>query len=464
MAAAEASASFLGLGPGSRDPGVVAASRRRSRGPRNRKKAWKRLSGPEARLGREIADFLEDVALEQRTTGGLISEQPDEGLFFLDTGNATKDKGEDLGSRPPLKPLHVDLVLQPLSKVPAPKDILAHQIPNARKLRRRREFWARQAEKGLFPREERRFRNRLRRDPPPSAAAPPPHLEKGRSDPHREFYDLWGAHNPLDQALVGQDPWFLQQTKKLKVKRPSRLQPLPEVPALEVIDGGGSYNPTFGEHQALLLRAHEEELRKQRAEEKLERRLQIPAGIQLPTAESVLQEQCEGLLEEEEEEEEQEEEAEAEPREAPRAQKGKKTEQQRRREKEARALAQRQRREAAARSARQELFRLRALRRQVARWEAELRRRRALRAAARAAGKARPRRVGRLRYQEPALDVQLSHELPESLRVLKPEGSILRDRFKSFQKRNMIEPRERAKFKRKYRLKYVEKRAFRAVT
>ncbi|XP_057281244.1 ribosome biogenesis protein NOP53 [Pezoporus wallicus] len=128
------------------------------------------------------------------------------------------------------------------------------------------------------------------------------------------------------------------------------------------------------------------------------------------------------------------------------------------------AQAQLQRREAAARRARQELFRLRALRRQVARREAELRRRRALRAAARAAGRARPRRVGRLRYQEPALDVQLSHELPESLRVLKPEGSILRDRFKSFQKRNMIEPRERAKFKRRYRLKYVEKRAFRAVT
>ncbi|XP_033928030.1 ribosome biogenesis protein NOP53 [Melopsittacus undulatus] len=456
MAAAEASASFLGLGPGSRDPS--SGSRRRSRGPRNRKKGWKRLSGPEAQLGREVSDFLEEVASEQRITGGLISEQPDEGLFFLDTGNATKDKGRP---SPPQKPLHVDLVLQPLSKVPAPKDILAHQIPNARKLRHHREFWAKQAAKGRFPREERRLRSRLRRDKPPPA---PPHREKGRSDPQRDFYDLWGAHNPLDQALVGQDPWFLQQTKKAKIKRPTRLQPLPEVPALEVIDGGGSYNPAFGEHQALLLRAHEEELKKQREEQKLERRLKIPDGIPLPTPETVLQEQCEGLLEEEEEEEEEEQDKEVEPREAPKGSKGKKTEQQRRREKEARALAQQQRREAAARRARQELFRLRALRRHVTRAEAELRRRRALRAAARAAERSRPRRVGRLRYQAPALDVQLSHEIPECLRGLKPEGSILRDRFKSFQKRNMIEPRERAKFKRRYRLKYVEKRAFRAVT
>ncbi|GCC41989.1 hypothetical protein chiPu_0026409, partial [Chiloscyllium punctatum] len=45
-----------------------------------------------------------------------------------------------------------------------------------------------------------------------------------------------------------------------------------------------------------------------------------------------------------------------------------------------------------------------------------------------------------------------------------PEGSILADRFKSFQKRNLIEPRIRAKFKRKHKLKYVEKRAFREVT
>ncbi|XP_027489196.1 ribosome biogenesis protein NOP53 [Corapipo altera] len=114
MAAAE---SFLPFGPGARS-GPSAASRRRSRGPRNRKKGWKRWSGPEARLGREIGDFLEDVGLQERAAGGLISEQPNEGLFFVDTGNAPK--GRRL-RRTPEKPLHVDLVLQPLSKVPPPK-------------------------------------------------------------------------------------------------------------------------------------------------------------------------------------------------------------------------------------------------------------------------------------------------------------------------------------------------------
>ncbi|XP_006037008.1 ribosome biogenesis protein NOP53 [Alligator sinensis] len=96
--------------------------------------------------------------------------------------------------------------------------------------------------------------------------------------------------------------------------------------------------------------------------------------------------------------------------------------------------------------------------------QAELLRRRRLRLQRRQAQANAPRRLGRLRYEDPDLQVQLSDELPESLRVLKPEGSLLRDRFKSLQKRNLIEPRERAKFKRKYRLKYVEKRAFREVT
>ncbi|KAF1604902.1 UNVERIFIED_CONTAM: Ribosome biogenesis protein NOP53, partial [Eudyptes pachyrhynchus] len=450
-----ASSSFLGLGPGSRDPATV---RRRSRGPRNRKKGWKRGAGPGARLGREIGEFLEDVGLQQRATGGLIAEQPDEGLFFVDTGNAEKDRQLNKGKE---KPLHVDLVLQPDSKVPAPKNILAHQIPNGRKEKRRRQFWEKQAEKGVLPRAERRLRARLRRGGAPPDKAP----EKGRSDPERGFYDIWAADNPLDRALAGQDGWFLQQTKKQRVKRPARLQTKPsQVPAVEVIAAGGSYNPTFEDHQALLLQAHEVEVRKKRAEDKVEKQLRIPAGTELPTAETVFQEQCEGLLEESGDEEEGGPPAEPEdsPKTAPRPEK--KTEQQRRREKEARALAARQRREKAARCRRQELFRLRSLRRQVKRWEGELLRRRQARLAKRRAKDALPRRLGRLKYEDPSLEVQLSDELAESLRTLKPEGSVLRDRFKSLQKRSLIEPRERAKFKRRYRLKYVEKRAFREVT
>ncbi|XP_066196256.1 ribosome biogenesis protein NOP53 [Sylvia atricapilla] len=458
MAAAE---SFLAFNPATR-PGPSAASRRRSRGPRNRKKGWKRWSGPEAQLGREIGDFLEDVGLQERAAGGLISEQPNEGLFFLDTGSAPKGRRQ---KKPAQKPLHVDLVLQPLSKVPPPKDISAHQTPNGRKEKRRREFWAKKAQKGIFPREERRLRARLslRGDPknPPKTPKPP---ELGRSDPQRSFYDIWGENNPLDAPLAGQDPWYLQQTKKQPVQRPPRLQAKPSpLPPVEVIGQGGSYNPPFEEHQALLRRALELELRRTREEQKVERRLKVTE--EPPSEEAVLQEQLQGLLEEEEEEDE-DEEGQEQPQEPPRnrEQPGRKTERQRRREREQRDKAAARARARLAAQRRQGLFQLHSLRRALRLRELQLLQRRRERQRERERREREPRRLGRVRYEDLGPEVQLSEELPESLRRLRPEGSVLRDRFKSLQRRNLIEPRERAKFRRRYRLKFVEKRSFRSIT
>ncbi|XP_030826247.1 ribosome biogenesis protein NOP53 [Camarhynchus parvulus] len=246
MAAAE---SFLAFNPA----GAAAASRRRSRGPRNRKKGWKRWSGPEARLGREIGDFLEDVGLQERAAGGLISEQPSEDLFFLDTGTTPKRK-----KKPPQKPLHVDLVLQPLSKVPPPKKPVPVPV------------W------------------------PPRGRCPRP-CPFGRPE----------APGAVPAAL-----------------------PAP----LAAPAGPGAAAPA------------------------------APAG-----AEPALRETA-------------------------------------------------------------------------------------------------PKRLGRLRYEEPEPEVQLSEEIAESLRSLRPQGNLLRDRFRSLQRRNVLEPRLRARFKRRYRVKYVEKRSFRAVT
>ncbi|XP_026550289.1 ribosome biogenesis protein NOP53-like, partial [Notechis scutatus] len=100
----------------------------------------------------------------------------------------------------------------------------------------------------------------------------------------REFYDIWADSNPLDQALAGQDAFFLEQTKKQPVKRPDRLKKTPsELPAMEVISPGGSYNPSFQSHQALLLQAFEAELVRQKAEERLQRQLNFPTAAEAPT-------------------------------------------------------------------------------------------------------------------------------------------------------------------------------------
>nr|KAF6272694.1 NOP53 ribosome biogenesis factor [Myotis myotis] len=465
----EADSGFLGLRPTSVDP----ALRRRRRGPRNKKRGWRRLA--QEPLGLEIDQFLEDVRLQERTSGGLVSEAPDDKLFFVDTGPKDRERGRKStkGQKRPLllkKPLRVDLVLENTSKIPAPKDVLAHQVPNAKKLRRKEQLWERLAKQGELPREVRRAQAQLRSRPAAKARPGPPDTAE------RPFYDLWATDNPLERPLAGQDPFFLEQTKKKGVKRPPRLHTKPsQVPAVEVTPSGASYNPSFEDHQTLLWEAHEVELQRQREAEKLERQLALPPAEQAATQESVFEEMCQGLLEESD--------GEGEPGEgqdqglegagdqaredelggaeattpARLAAVEKKTEQQRRREKAARMLREQAARilwvqqatVQAAQLRHQELFRLRRIKAQVAQQ--------------RLAEADKPRRLGRLKYQDPDIDVQLSSELADSLRTLKPEGNILRDRFKSFQKRNMIEPRERAKFKRKYKVKLVEKRAFREI-
>ncbi|XP_034975758.2 ribosome biogenesis protein NOP53 [Zootoca vivipara] len=462
-------AAFLGFGPNSRDPGRLPSRRAGGLGARNRKKGWKRWRGPEAKLGRELGDWLQEKAAELRQLGGPVSEKPNETLFFVDTGVQEKGRKQKCGKE---KPLKIDLILQLDSKVPPPKDILAHQVPNGKKLKRKQRLWEKLTEKGVVPRKERLLQERLQKPPAVKAAE----TDSG-INPSRAFYDMWSDSNPLDKALAGKDSWFLEQTKKQPVKRPERLQKArSQLPAVEVIPPGGSYNPSFEAHQALLLQAHEAELKKQKAAERLERQLKFPTVEEAPTEETVFQEQCEGLLEEESDgegsqespSEPQEGESQADAAPPPRLPRAvareKKTERQRKKEKEAKRKKVRQALEKAARLRRQEVFQLRTIRLQVKRREAELIRRKREREAKRKAEENKPKRLGKLKYEDPDLDVQLSTELAESLRTLKPEGSILKDRFKSLQKRNLLEPRERAKFKRKYRVKYVEKRAFREIT
>jgi len=68
-------------------------------------------------------------------------------------------------------------------------------------------------------------------------------------------------------------------------------------------------------------------------------------------------------------------------------------------------------------------------------------------------------KLSNFKFEEPDVDLKLSEELTGNLRNLKPEGNILTDRFKSMQKRNLIETRVKQKVKRDRRKrKIVERR------
>ncbi|XP_048017352.1 ribosome biogenesis protein NOP53 [Megalobrama amblycephala] len=425
--------------------------KRRKRVNKNKKKNWNKYSDIQ-----DVEEFLEDVRLQEKAVGGLIAEKPDDSLFFVDTGEKDKDTQPQTtvkkGKRS--KPLRIDLILRPDSLIPAPKNVLAFQQPNAKKQRRMAEKAAKLAAMGVVPRREKLLQ--LRRA---AAASGLSVKEKpvANNNPERAFYDLWSAGAPETA-----DPYFLEQTKKKLVKRPDRLNEKPSVlPAIEVVAPGASYNPDFFSHQDLLREAHEVEVKKLKAEERLKRQLAVNEDI--ATKESNFKEQVEGLIEEGDSEPEEPEGDAEDTVTGPTATQEKKTERERKKEKAQRIKELQTKAERQKVDKQQQLFQLRSIRSDLKKQEQRTKMRQAQRKAKQEAQKSTPRRLGRLKFQAPDLDIQLSDELAGSLRSLKPEGSILKDRFKSLQKRNLIEPRERAKFKRKYKLKYTEKRAFREI-
>ncbi|KAI1097669.1 P60-like protein [Jackrogersella minutella] len=72
----------------------------------------------------------------------------------------------------------------------------------------------------------------------------------------------------------------------------------------------------------------------------------------------------------------------------------------------------------------------------------------------------RRRQLGRLKLPEKDLELVLPDELQDSLRLLKPEGNLLKDRYRSLLIRGRLEARRRLAFKKQARTKLTEKWAY----
>lgn len=62
-------------------------------------------------------------------------------------------------------------------------------------------------------------------------------------------------------------------------------------------------------------------------------------------------------------------------------------------------------------------------------------------------------RLGRLRYVEPDEELVMPADLSGSLRTLKPQGSVIRDRFASMQKRNILAPNKAQGVRKRHKVK-----------
>lgn len=74
--------------------------------------------------------------------------------------------------------------------------------------------------------------------------------------------------------------------------------------------------------------------------------------------------------------------------------------------------------------------------------------------------KLRRRQLGNARLPEKDLELVLPDELQESLRLLKPEGNLLKDRYRSLLVRGKVETRKHIPFKKQARVTYTEKWSF----
>ena len=314
------------------------------------------------------------------------------------------------------------------------------------------------------------IKNMHTKKPKPAAV-----LKKG-SQKAGAFYDLWSSSGPADGRDKSDhvaDKLFkrseiAKQTLKVngQHKKPKHMYKKPNAVCQNSVvapHAGSSYNPDMEEHTNLLEMEAMKEIEKLEKEEKLKRVTEIDPSRYVTVAERE-KEDREGLNlsdSEEEEPEDQEEESSELPVlsnvTVP------KTRQKRRREKMQKDLLREQNDAKAKRMRDNEVFRTKTLIKQIKKDKAINEKRSE---AKRAMKKLKMPQLSYMKFEEPDQDLLLKDELPESLRQLKPEGDLLTDQYKSFQRRAIVEARKKFRPKKRTggKVKFQEKRDFREIT
>ncbi|XP_070576679.1 ribosome biogenesis protein NOP53-like [Ptychodera flava] len=438
-------------------------SKRRTHGSRNKKKGWKKSDV------KDVEEHLEDQRLQLRT-GGLVAEKTDEQLFFVE--KTSKDQKEDeleRSKKKESKPLHCYRHLQPNPKIkPAPK-------PTAKKQKKsKRVLEIEEKEKqGIYTKSKKR-----KLDDANAYRKKKQEKLKSLQLEETNLYDLWGDNDILAAKEVNEktkaeaNEHFLKVTKKVRKKAHNSYTKKPSArPAVEVIAPGGSYNPSYDDHQSLLQEAHKQEMRRLNTERDLNRQTSTRYVSRAAVEDSYLEEMSAGLFDDDETDDEDDDDHEssdsdnqagdeARPPNPPVRADERKTQKQRRKEK-ARKEEEKQRVIKKEENRKlNDVYRLRSLKAEINEKEKEIEERKQKRWEKRN-DPTRIKKIGRQKYQDPFLEIKLSEELVPNLRLLKPEGNLIDDRFKSLQRRNIIVASVPMKTKRKYKIKMVEKRSHR---
>ncbi|CEG64105.1 hypothetical protein RMATCC62417_01140 [Rhizopus microsporus] len=359
---------------------------------------------------------------------GHTGEIKDEELFTIDTAgdlNVKRQLAKD-------KPLRVDEILQQRSAVPAvqPKNPFKKQEIT---------------DKVASKHESDNIQKILKRKGNQQTQSQP----KKKKVNDKKTYDLWGQEEPepINDFLPTQQ----------KPKTPETIKQKPaaaaHIPAIETPHAGASYNPEAEQHQQLLAEAVKAEERKAEIIAKLHEQLSYREELKLLASEDAPMEH------------EDDEDVQDLPTDDQETKKMKAAKRKTRRERHKKF------RLASEELARKQKLHEKAIRRQIDQLreiEAEIEQRAneldALleKKEERKASEEKKgiKKLGKYEVPELPIDVQLTDELCATLRQLKPEGSIFKDRFHSLVKRNIIEPRVPVTPTRRYKLKEYEKRSY----
>ncbi|KAF8624704.1 hypothetical protein AX17_007035 [Amanita inopinata Kibby_2008] len=409
---------------------------------RKGKKAWRKNVDLE-----DVEDALEGMRTEERVIGTALQRTQDNDLFQIDIKG--DDKIRHTLPRYSKNRLTSLKILTQRSAVPA----VSSRTTNISK-KRKSVLTSEQKEKLL------RIAKRPRKGPFNSVLDPSEYKSGTSIVELSEAVKESGQYDPWLPADIVTVPDGLETVLQKGVKTPSVPHPkqVIDVPAITEPHQGTSYNPPVNAHQELLLRAHEEGEKRQREAEKL-----AEFKEKIDKLRQEVNEEDEGLargmkLDEVHSEEEGEKEGDSSII-SQRKVSERKTKKQRQRA--AKVLSEQ--RTLAERAAQKRLLAsvgdAKALRRATAklmktRDEEHAQRRLAMKERIRRRGLA-GQKLGRHRVPDSNVEVQLGEDLSESLRALKPEGNLFRDRFLSLQQRALIEPRVRV-IPKKRRTKIVE--------
>ncbi|CAL1709723.1 unnamed protein product [Somion occarium] len=425
---------------------TIGAPSQRNQSSRKGKRAWRKNVDID-----DVEEVLEEIRTEERITGSALHKKKDEDLFQIDvTGDETVRRHLPKFSTSQLTSAKI---LAQRSAVPAVVSRTTSSSTHKRKLTHE--------EKDRLL----RMGKRMRKGPfngvidPTEMGAGSALLEVSEAVKASGGYDVWGTADESEPDFSGVVPGKMPAVKAPVVPHPRKHITVPAVPAPHE---GTSYNPPVTSHQSLLLTAHEIEAKRVKEAEEMR---QVRDKVE--EARKVAQQEG-GVLGMKLDESREQEDAEVDGEDKTRPTKKipeRKTKQERikaaKRQAEKRALLEK----VAQKRMLANVFAAKALRKSVTKKQLareQLRTEQKQQAEQERLKKGLAgQKLGKHVVPEGAIDVQLGEELSESLRGLKPEGNLFRDRFLNMQHRALVEPRVPVlPRKRKNKMKEYEKHAF----